>query len=313
VLGLSATAAAPPRLATYREFFVSHTGSDQSGSASEGFPFKTLEKARDEVRKVIPDMTGDVVVTIRGGIYPVSRTFVFGPDDSGRGTHRVIYRAANGETPVFSGGVPVTGWTLHKGNIWQAPLNRDCKLRALYVNDQRAVMTSRKVSPEGPWGEYIVTAGQAPWAWQSGRAADGVIYNISDLPAITRNPLNVEIENKTTWNENFVGVREITIESNHYVFKFQQPYGAIAQQIGWNAGFAFRRDHIIQNAYELLDHPGEFYFDQAAKTLYYIPRPGEDMSTVQVVAPVTETLLRIEGQPLKRPVRNLTFEGLRLW
>ena len=310
LIGASIMAAETDQRPVYREFFVSPAGSDTSGSGSKESPFKTLEKARDTVRQVIPNMTGDIVVTISGGTYPVTQTIVFGPEDSARGAHRIIYRAARGETPVFSGGVPVTGWKLHEGNIWQAPLDRDRKLRALYVNDQRAVMTSRRVRPVGPWGEYAVTAGQAPWAWQSGKAADGVLYNASDLPAITRNPANVEVENKTTWNENFIGVREITTERNHYIFKFQQPYGAIAQQVGWNAGFAFRREHTILNAYELLEHPGEFYFDQSAKTLFYIPRPGEDMTTARVVAPVTETLLRLEGQPPERPVRNLTFEGL---
>lgn len=310
LIGAGVLAAGTNQAPVYREFYVSPAGSDASRIGSKEFPLKTLEGARDAVRKVIPNMTGDIVVTIGGGNYPVTQTIVFGPQDSGQGTHRIIYRAARGETPVFTGGVPVTGWTLHKGNVWQAPLDRNHKLRALYVNDQRAVMASRKVKAQGGWGEYVVTAGQAPWAWQSGKAADGVMYNLSDLPAITRNPANVEIENRTTWNKNFVGVREITTESNRYIFKFQQPYGAIAQQIGWNAGFTFNGEHVIHNAYELLDQPGQFYFDQAAKTVYYIPRPGEDMTIAHVVAPATETLVRLEGQPLKKRVRNLTFEGI---
>ena len=50
------------------------------------------------------------------------------------------------EKPVLNGGVQVTGWTQHSGNIWQAQLNRDDKLRALYVNGKRALCLPRMSS-----------------------------------------------------------------------------------------------------------------------------------------------------------------------
>jgi len=294
-----------------REFFVAPNGSDSHpGTAAK--PFRSLEKARDAVRPLLAQAQGDVVVTLRGGTYPVRKTILFGPEDSGRGTHRVIYRAARGETPLFTGGVPVTGWTPTKNGIWKAPLNRKEKLRALYIGSARAVMANsgKKIRAQGGWGTFTITAGQAPWAWQSGQAADGILYNASDLPRITHNVSDVEIENQTTWNKNFVGVREITTEGDKYVFKLQQPYGAIAQQIGWTAGLTLNSEQIIHNALELLDEPGEFYFDRAEKTIYYIPRRGENLKTAQVIAPVTETLIELAGTPIKNRVRNLTFTGL---
>lgn len=302
---------AQPEGTLFHEFFVSPTGSDANpGTGAK--PFQTLEKARQAVRAVIPGMTGDIAITLRGGSYPVRSAIVFKPEDSAPGTHRIIYRAAKGETPVLTGGVPVIGWKPYKDGIWKAPLDRSEKLRALYVNDARAVMANsgKKIRAQGGWGTYTVTAGQAPWAWQSGQAADGIQYNAADLPKITHNVSDVEIENQTTWNKNFVGVRDITTEGDKFIFKLQQPYGAIAQQIGWTAGLTLDSEQIIHNAFELLDQPGEFYFDRAEKTLYYIPRPGEAMQTAKVVAPVTQTLVQLEGQPIKNRVRNITFDGL---
>ena len=306
-----APATALPAPAVQHEFFVAPDGSDANPGTADK-PFQSLEKARDTVRPLLPGMTGDIAVTIRGGTYPVRETIVLGPEDSARGKHRVHYRAADGEKPVFTGGMAVTGWTPHQDGIWKAPLNRSEKLRALYVDNARAVMANsgKKIRAQGGWGTYKITAGQAPWAWQSGETTDGLQYNASDLPKITHNVADVEIENQTTWNKNFVGVREITTEGDKYIFKLQQPYGAIAQQIGWNAGLTLNSDQIIHNALELLDQPGEFYFDRAEKTIYYIPRPGENMQTAKTVAPVTETLIKLEGLPLKNRVRNLTFEGL---
>jgi hypothetical protein len=294
-----------------REFFVSPTGSDANPGTSHQ-PFQTLEKARNAVRVAIPTMQGDIVVTIRGGTYPVRKTILFGAEDSAVGSNRVIYRAAAGEKPVFTGGMPVTGWKPHKDRIWKAPLNRSEKLRALYVEESRAVMANsgKKVRAQGGWGTYTVTAGQAPWAWQSGQTADGIQYNASDLPKIIHNVSDVEIQNQTTWNKNFVGVREIITEGDKHIFKLQQPYGAIAQHIGWDAGLTLNSEQVIHNAFELLDQAGEFYFDRAQKTVYYIPRPGQNMKTAKVIAPVTQTLIQLEGQALKRRVRNLSFEGL---
>lgn len=295
----------------FREFHLSPTGSDTHPGTREQ-PFRTLDKARQAVRAAIPGMQGDIAVTIHGGSYPLTSAVVFEAADSGAGTHRIHYRAAKGETPVFTGGIPVTGWQPHKDGIWKAPLDRDEKLRALYVDQSRAVMANsgRKIRAQGGWGTYTVTAGQAAWAWQSGQAADGIRYQSADLPHITHNVSDVEIENQTTWNKNFVGVRDITTEGNQYIFKLQQPYGAIAQQIGWTAGLTLDSEQIIHNAFELLDQPGEFYFDRAAKTVYYIPRPGQDMETARVIAPATETLLQLEGEPIRNRVRNITFEGL---
>jgi hypothetical protein len=302
---------AAPNASTQREFFVAPNGSDANPGSAEK-PFQTMEKARDAVRELGPNMTSDIAVTVRGGTYPVRKTITFGPEDSGKGEHRIIYRAAKGETPLFTGGVPVTGWKPYKDGIWKAPLDRNEKLRALYVDNARSVMANsgKKIRAQGGWGTYTVTAGQAPWAWRSGQTADGIQYNRADLPEITHNVADVEIENQTTWNKNFIGVREIATEGDKFIFKLQQPYGAIAQQIGWQAGLTLDSEQIIHNALELLDQPGEFYFDRAAKTVYYIPRPGQNMQTAKVVAPVTETLIQLEGQPLKNRVRNLTFEGL---
>jgi hypothetical protein len=292
------------------EFFVAPNGSDTNPGTAE-LPFKTFHKAKGAVAQSIPSMSRDIVITFAGGIYPVTETIRFGPADAAKDGFTITYEAAAGQTPLFTGGVPVTGWTRYDGKLWKAPLKRDHKLRALYVNEQRAVMAHGEiVSAQGGWGSYVVKAGQADWAWQDGTAADGILYQVADLPDITRNPGDVEIENQTTWNKNFIGVRDIVREGDFYVFKLQQPYGAIAQQIGWGAGLRLKGKHVIHNAFELLDEPGEFYFDRAEQTLYYYPRADENMVTASVVAPVTETLLRLEGEVPNKPVRNLIFDGL---
>ncbi|AZQ33079.1 right-handed parallel beta-helix repeat-containing protein [Streptomyces cyaneochromogenes] len=307
----SLTLAAPASAATQATYYVAPDGSDTNAGTISA-PFKTLRHARDVVRTVNDDMTGDINVYLRGGNYPVSSTIDFTSADSGTNGHRVVYAAYQNEKPVLNGGVPVTGWTQHSGNIWKASLDRDDKLRALYVDGKRAQMASKTIDSAGCQGTYSVTAGQAPWAWESGSHCDGAKYSLSDLPAIAANQDDVEIKSATTWTTAIVGVRQITTSSDgaNRVAQFQQPGAAIAQAPPYGP-FKAGGSHTFMNAYEFLDKPGEFYFNKTTHTLYYYKSGSEDMTTAEVFAPnnVT-TLLKIAGTSRTDHARNITFSGL---
>ena len=299
-----------PVTGTQACYYVSPSGSDDAeGSVAQ--PFRTITRARDVVQTINAAMTGDIRVYLRGGDYRITGTIEFGSEDSGTNGHGVYYQAYPGETPVLSGSTKVTGWTEYDGSIYGAHLDRSTKLRNLYVNDARAFMASKTVRAMGGYGTYSVTEGQASWAWASGSGSDGIKYSSDDLPTITDNQDDLEVINGTTWNENIVTVRAVeTTSDNNRALLLQQPYGAIAQLPGWNAGFRVEGTHIIVNAYELLNRPGDFFFDKTTTTLYYIPRPGEDMATASVEAPFVERLVDISGTSRTDRVRNITFQGI---
>ncbi|WP_427164937.1 RICIN domain-containing protein [Streptomyces sp. C1-1] len=311
VLLTSLTTAVPASAATQATYYVAPNGNDGSPGTITA-PFKTLQHARDVVRTVNDNMTGDINVYLRGGTYPVSSTIGFTSADSGTNGHHVVYAAYQNEKPVLDGGVPVTGWTQHSGNIWKATLNRDTKLRALYVNGKRAQMASKTVNSAGCYGTYTVTAGQAPWAWESGSQCDGAKYSLSDLPAVAANQDDVEIKSATTWTTAIVGVRQITTSSDgaNRVALFQQPGAAIAQAAPYGP-FKAGGSHTFMNAYEFMDKPGEFYFDKTNHALYYYKSSSEDMTTAKVFAPNSvSTLLKIAGTSRTDHARNITFSGL---
>ncbi|MGW3109296.1 RICIN domain-containing protein [Streptomyces sp. NPDC001100] len=310
----SVTTSTPASAATQATYYVSPSG-DDSDAGTITAPFKTLQHARDVVRTVDSDMTGDINVFLRGGTYPVGSTIDFTSADSGTNGHHVVYAAYQNEKPVLDGGVPVTGWTQHSGNIWKATLNRDDKLRALYVNGKRAQMASKTINSAGCYGTYSVTAGQAPWAWESGSQCDGAKYSLSDLPAIASNQDDVEIKSVSTWNTAIVGVRQITTSSDsaHRVALFQQPGAAMAQGSAYAGFVAGSGSHTIMNAFEFLDQPGEFYFDKSTHTVYYYRSSSDDMTTAQVFAPNNlSTLIHVAGTSTTDHARNITFSGLTI-
>ena len=291
------------------EFYVSPDG-DDNGSGTIDSPFRTLERARDAVREINGNMSGDICVYLRGGTYRVTKTTEFDTRDSGTNGHTVYYMAYKDEVPELNAATQVTGWTQYKDGIYKAPLDRDYKLRNLFVNDKRANMTSKRVNAKGGFGDYNVNKGQADWAWDSGKKSDGISYNPNDLPEIKRNKDDLEIINGTTWNENIVCTRDIKNVNGNLVMYLQQPYGAIAQTPGWGAGFSCGGSHTIYNAFEFMDEPGEFYFDKTEKVLYYWPRQGEDINTADVEAPVLDKIINIAGKSTTDRVKNISFSGI---
>lgn len=162
------------------------------------------------------------------------------------------------------------------------------------------------------------------WAWETGSKADGILYNQTDFPFIESNIEDVEIENQQIWNKNIVTVREMEAgPDGKWIMKLQQPYGAIAQTPGWGVGLSGSGEHKIWNAYEFLDHPGEFFFDRENQMLYYIPRSDEDLTTASVVVPRLETLVDFRGTPevsgdlttagektITGQTKNIVFQGV---
>ena len=290
-------------------FYVSPDGSD-SGSGSIDSPFRSIEAARDAVRECNGNMTGDITVYLRGGDYRITEPIIFDTKDSATNGFHINYKAYEGETPVINGAAQVTGWEKYDDKLWKAPLDRDYKLRNLYVNDRRANMGSVRVEAKGGYGDYYIEKGKADWAWDSGKKSDGIAYDPNSIPRIPSNFDDLEIVNGTTWNENIVCTRDVKMENGSLVLYLQQPYGAIAQTPGWGAGFSTGGTHTIYNSFSFVDDPGEFYFDKTDKVLYYYPREGEDMTKADVEAPIADQLVVIEGKSTDDRVTGLSFSGI---
>jgi len=69
-------------------------------------------------------------------------------------------------------------------------------------------------------------------------------------------------------------------------------------------------DFFVQNIFEELDHPGEYYFDDAAQTLYYWHNgTGMPDSKSQFVVPQKQVLVNMTGTQWN-PVKDVSLEGI---
>ena len=284
--------------AAQAEFYVSPSGSDKN-PGTKAKPFQTIAYARDKVAKINSKMTGDIVVHLAGGTYEISESVVFDVNDSGTNGHKVIYKAAAGQTPIVSGGKAVKKWELHdkEKNVYKAAVG-DLEFRQIYANGVRGVRArhpnqTSEVTLEGYLGGGGVT---------------GTPFKFQVTPAEltgweTWGNLNeVEVVMVTHWKQK--RARIASIAGN--LISFQEPENAAPSMNHLEQGGT---PHWYENAYEFLDAEGEFYLNTKTETLYYKLR-AEDKTPIEVIVPVVETLFDIRGSSPEEMVHDLLFEGL---
>ncbi|MDT7726329.1 MAG: hypothetical protein QOI21_2905 [Actinomycetota bacterium] len=264
--------------------YVSPTGND-SNPGSQAAPFKTLNRARDYVRTISQQAKGDIDVVLADGTYPITDTFTLTGADSGVNGHRITYRAAPGAHPVISGGSQVTGWSVsdpargiykaHVGNI---------DTRQLYVNGE---LETRARTGDNPPGFSKTATGYS--------ITDQSLQNLKNQSAI-------EVDSRWGWMQFRCPVQAIT--ANAMTMQQQCWHNANLHQ-----GQEIQTPSWLENAYEFIDTPGEWYLDKTAGDLYYLPKSGQNLATATVTVPRVQDLVDLNGE-IGNPVSNVGFDGI---
>lgn len=289
--------------------YVSPSGNDRSDGTITR-PLQSLSKAQAKVRILKKKGHQDITVVLRGGTYPIKNTLLFGPEDSGKEGHPIIWKAYEGEKPVLSGGIEVGNWQKGENGIWQTKLDRTERLRQLYVNDRPATLSQykKKVKGQGGYGKFVVK-GDELWAYEAGEEIDGILVRKDEMPVVAH-PEELEILSQGTWTSSRLCIRGMENKGDQLALLFAQPFGAIALAMGSGTALKTNDNFSLYNAKEFITEPGEFCFDRSAKILYYKPQEGEDMLSAKVIVPQIESFIQIKGKDLKTHVSNLQFEGL---
>jgi len=284
----------------WKELYVSPEGKDTNDGSADA-PLATLAAANEAVKTLRSEMQGDIVIHVAGGYYALSEPLVIGVDGGGANGYRVIYRGDSEDLPVISGGVQITGWT-KDGKIWSAPCDVE-DTRTFYVNDNMAVRARSK---------YLYAIAESYLSGNTKYNSDGIIVQHRKFPVVSKFE-DVELVFDSEWMHHRYPVANIIYGSGTATIEMEQPY--------WSELFRFNKysnnypnvgkGFYLENAIELLDEPGEFYFDKDAKRIYYYPFEEEDMKTAQCYVGVTEGLLQITGNDKNNRVNGLNFENFQ--
>ena len=280
------------------EFFIATNGNDANTGTIDS-PFASLSRARDEVRKLIAGgIKTNVNVWIRGGMYYLDQPVNFGPEDSGP----VTYVAYQNEVPVFDGGKRITGWKeqrLGKITAWVADvtemLNSSGYFRSLFVNGERRIRA--RLPKQG-------------------------FYRIADVPGITTSAALFAGSDsfKVTPGEvrNWKNLSDVEIRVYHYWTDERMPVESVDETTGlvkcsrtsiFSLVDSYSRkwaEYWVDNVFEALNEPGEWYLDRKEGKIYYIPLPGENRKTTEVIAGSNYQFLRLHGATRKKQTRFRT-------
>lgn len=298
--------------------YVATNGSD-TNEGTEGKPLATLamalRKARDLRRLNDSSITNGIRIVIKGGVYYLSESIVLRPEDAGTATSPTLVEAAPGEQPIFSGGTIVQGWkklaanipgvsVQAKGKLWVAdvPLvgDRLFNFRQLWINNTKAV---RAKSVNGTQMQRII-------GWNKKEESCWIpTPKFSNI----QNAKGVEFFIHQWWAIASLRVKKMELHGDSTKLFFHQPESKIQSEHPWPAPWISKETgnsaFYLTNAMQFLDEAGEWYLDVQQRKLYYWPRPQENLSTSTVVAPVLETLLKLEGNA-DRPVQHISFRGI---
>lgn len=294
-LGACATANA-------QTLFVSTAGNDRA-PGTQIAPVKSIAHAIDLARR-----THKSSVVIEAGTYPIAAPLALTEADSG-----LSLSAAHGGRVVLSGGERITGWRLVDAHrtLWSASVPASIAApRQIYIDGVRASRTK---------GRPPVTLTMN----EQGYTAD------SEMLAHWRHPEELEFAytgGNGIWSEPSVGlgswteprcpvaaIHGATVEMAEPCWanstrRVMLPSGVRSANLVGPVSVG-KQPSFIENAYELLGTPGEFYFDRSTHTLFYTPRAGEDLHHADVEVPRLESLLTIEGTEAV-PVHNITIAGI---
>ena len=302
--------------ATQATFYVSPSGND-SNKGTKDAPFKTITQAQKAVRAINGTMTGDIEVILREGTYALPGTIGFDERDGGKDGHYVRYKAFEGEQPLITGGMGITGWTIHDeaNNIWKAE-GVDGRFRQLYVNGKKAVracfpnVVDANEKGAGSFDHDFVRLSKVD---STGRAFDVSADYVKNI----KNIEDVEIHLMIAWSENILRLEKAQVNGGTAKLIPKDPERTrLFHRAYPMLGTAFQSNppkqqvFYLENSYDLLDAPGEWYLDEKTQTLYYKPRTGESMATANVVAPRINTLFSVLGKDTKNKVGYMSFEGL---
>ncbi len=288
-------------------FYVDSTnGNDGNDGLSEENAFETIEKAINAASE-IEEWTGDVVISLAEGVYSPKETLSFNADNGAAPGYAIIFDGKDSEKTVISGGVRITDWTESD----KASGAFEADISSLLENIEFA----RDLYVDGKRAQIARTSPITPTNWDACNDDELELVDLTYIATgskagmeLWENKTDIELVFEQGWKNHVVPVDDIILEDGKTVIvpKYDSIYSTS------NTGLAINDPNFIQNSIMLLDEPGEYYIDNKAGKLYYIPEDGKDIDSLSIVLPVLEKLIDAEGskdgQVYGLQFKNISFK-----
>ena len=274
-------------------------GGDDNYAGTRPKPFRTFEGAQRAVRTVLKEQPGrKVTVLFKGGEYPVERPVCLTAEDSGTPDAPVVYRAADGETPIFTGSKVLTLWT--KASASEALERLDASVRdKIYATDLLSagvtdfgdptetgkrpdLICNGQLQTPARWpNEGFVRAGRAKGATPCPETyikEHGTKEGVFEYTNPYQDRWTAEEDVRLggywywDWSDEFQSVeRWDTVTRTAYLCEPYHRYG-----------YRDSLRYFGLNLFCEIDRPGEWYLNRATGKLYWYPPEGVDPAQAEV-------------------------------
>jgi hypothetical protein len=261
--------------------FVMANGND-SDTGSLQKPLKTIQQAFVLAQK---NSNKNVVIEVRGGRYEFDIPFLITAEEFVN--RSLTLRAYKKEKVVFSGARPVyLQWQPYKNGILKASFEHKQSPDRLYFNGAALPMARY---PDFDSAARVF----------NGTAADAM----SD-------------KRVGKWNNPFGGYIHALHNGEwgdfHYRITGKTTGGKLSYEGGWqnNRPAPMHKDYrFVENIFEELDAPGEWFYDAVSKTIYLYPPKGADISKAKIELGQSKGIIIIKGDTGK-PVKNISISDI---
>lgn len=275
-------------LAKSLTIYVSPNGSDDNAGTLES-PLLSLNAAQARIRS--NSSQGPVEVVVADGVYYLPETLIFRAADSGGPDVPITYRAENEGQAVISGGSRLKlDWQpapeVGKG-VFRATTPAGLRMDQLFVNGERQRMA--RYPNYNPALKTAAYQGFASDAFSKERAARWADPSGGYIHAMHR----------SRWG------------GYHYRITGKDADGEVTYEGGWqnNRQMGMHRDfRMVENIFEELDAPGEWYHDSAARNLYFIPGDPNELDSARIEVVRLKHLIEFQGSP-HAPVQHIQLRG----
>ncbi len=270
---------------------------------SEQFPC-SLEGIKSKLRQLNLTDVGKVQVIFNAPKFDLLSSFLITSDEAGNINNQITFKSADGQRAQLQGGLRVTNWKPTGSGIYKAEIPIGIDSRQLYVNGKMAIRArypNRKDSADfGPYNRLL----------GFDQKNKTIFVRPSELPAVKE--LNqVEMVINQHWYQSRVRISSIVAMKDTLVItplKEERPY---LFQLTYARMLDPNKPYYFENAIEFLDDESEWYINKQTSYLYYKPKSGENIAELDIVLPITETLIQVSGTNTK-PVHNVTFENIEI-
>jgi hypothetical protein len=306
---------------------------DDAHTGDADRPFATLTRARDAIREIMRQGSlppGGVNVVVHGGEYRVDTTWKLEAEDSGSADAPVVYRAADGQTPRFRGGLRLTGFGPVTDPALRERLPEAAREQVFQVDLRAAGVTNLLPLKLGGFGSgHGFTTHPAHELFFNGRALPlvrgpnegflriedvlvkdgtrgydregskvGRFRYEGDRPARWVNEPDLLLYGYWFWDWADSYERVVSIDPAAHTITLAEPF----HRYGYSIGAPF----YAVNALSELDQPGEWYLDRAGGRLLLWP-PEDPASATVELSTFPGPMVRFEGVSHVR-LQGLTWE-----